>query len=102
LADVPRSYNLGDEVSDVGDLYDLLTRPAWWVSAACRKAPPGITWFPGSAQSGDPAKAICGTCPVVGECRTWSLEQGRRLDGIWGGLSKRDRAKLSGRLKSGP
>jgi WhiB family redox-sensing transcriptional regulator len=41
----------------------------------------------------DAAKAICGSCPVVAECRTHALTV-QEPYGIWGGMSERDRAAL--------
>ena len=41
------------------------------------------------------AKAICGDCPVLIECRESALRLGEPY-GIWGGLSERDRARLLG------
>jgi hypothetical protein len=83
----------GDEVSDVGDLLELLTRrPAWHADAACREAPAGVSWFIERGQHPGPAKAICGRCLVVDECRAWALDQGGALQGLWGGLSPAERA----------
>jgi hypothetical protein len=33
-------------------------------------------------------------CLVLAECRAWALEQPVDLQGIWGGLGQRERAKL--------
>ncbi len=36
----------GDEWSEVGDLLELVQRrPAWHADAACREAPPEVSWF---------------------------------------------------------
>jgi WhiB family redox-sensing transcriptional regulator len=79
-------------VSDIGDLLDLVrARPAFHADAACREAPPEVTWFPERGQSSGPAKAVCRRCLVLWECRTWALAQDG-LEGIWGGLSKAERS----------
>jgi WhiB family redox-sensing transcriptional regulator len=39
------------------------------------------------------AKAICRTCPVLEECREYSLEV-REGHGIWGGLNEMERRAL--------
>lgn len=39
------------------------------------------------------AQAICGTCPVVDECLSYALET-NQSEGIWGGLTAAERAKL--------
>ncbi|MGW5780411.1 WhiB family transcriptional regulator [Streptomyces sp. NPDC003863] len=38
------------------------------------------------------AKALCGTCPVLRECRAWALDNpGLASRGIWGGLTPHQR-----------
>lgn len=42
------------------------------------------------------AKAVCKTaCPVRDECLAWALATPER-DGVWGGMSGRERALLAG------
>ena len=40
------------------------------------------------------AKAICGGCPVIGQCATYAIQYGERY-GVWGGMSERERAALA-------
>ena len=75
------------------DLGGLLAMPEWHGDAACKERPE-ITWFPGHGRPAGPAKAVCGTCLVAGECRAWALSQGVTLEGVWGGLSTRERRRL--------
>jgi WhiB family redox-sensing transcriptional regulator len=74
------------------DLLDLLARgkPAWHADVACLEHPE-LTWFPAQGEDQTAAKAICSTCLVVAECRSWSLAQGPELQGLWGGLSAQER-----------
>jgi hypothetical protein len=72
----------------------MTRRPAWWSDAACRAAPVSITWFPERGQDGTRAVEVCRSCLVLEECRTWSLDQGPGLVGIFGGLTEKDRRKL--------
>lgn len=82
-----------DEVSEWGALLELVhRRPGWHADAACKEAPAGVWWFPEVGQSAEPAKEICRRCQARDDCLAWSLEQGSDLHGIFGGLSKRDRA----------
>jgi WhiB family transcriptional regulator, redox-sensing transcriptional regulator len=82
--------------------FDLLAmvRPVWSGNAACRDAPPDVSWFPDRGHGHDTraqtekAKAICATCPVLECCRSWALNQGDRLQGIWGGLTEKDRVQV--------
>ena len=39
------------------------------------------------------AKAVCGACPVREECLSYAVETGQR-DGVWGGLTSRERRLL--------
>lgn len=70
-------------------------RPAWMARAACRGQPTEL-FFPGRGQSTAPAKAICGRCPVAGECLDYAVVSrwyGLPLTGIWGGSSDRERRR---------
>jgi WhiB family redox-sensing transcriptional regulator len=44
------------------------------------------------------AKAICAQCPVIGQCLAYALNNDIRF-GIWGGMSERDREKLTGKRR---
>jgi WhiB family redox-sensing transcriptional regulator len=91
-------------IAGVDEIYftveDLLHRPAWHAQAACR-GQGAQTWFPELGRSAEPAKAVCGACPVRTECLEAGLEES---EGIWGGLSPRPRRRLAreGAYSSGP
>jgi hypothetical protein len=83
------------------DCLDIIerSRPAWWADAACRWAPAEITWFPtGSGQETTAvtaaAKEVCAACSALRPCRSWALNQGDRLFGIWGGLTEHERKQV--------
>lgn len=81
----------------VADLFDLLERPAWWQEAACRTAPPGVSWFPAKGEPVAPAKVICAGCPVREECAAYAAgldSAGTPVVGVWGGLTGRERRRL--------
>lgn len=61
--------------------------------AACRDHDPNL-WFAVSRRSpdNDLAVAICGTCPHIHDCLTYSLEHASH--GIWGGKTAEERAAL--------
>ncbi len=91
VADLARAGQLGDEMSDIGGVFDLMSaRPAWQADAACREHPE-LTWFPARGQDCGPALEVCRGCLVVEECRAWALAQGPELKGLWGGLSELQR-----------
>ena len=66
----------------------------WPYSASCRSADPEL-FFPVSssglsvAQVAE-AKAVCAGCPVRRECLAFALRT-HQTDGVWGGLSERER-----------
>lgn len=47
------------------------------------------------------AKALCAQCPVIRQCREHALNVGERF-GIWGGMSPRERSKLTPRTALQP
>ena len=68
--------------------------PVWFPDAACR----GRT----DAMFGPPAeaKAICLTCAVHDECRSWSLSRPDPVPGgVAGGLDYRQRGQIRQRLR---
>ena len=72
---------------------DLHNDP-WRDQALCAQADPE-EFFPEKGGSTARAKAICRACPVAAECLQWALDHEERW-GIWGGLSVKERARLTG------
>lgn len=64
-------------------------RPAWQRDALCVEHPE-VEWFPERGASTSAAKAVCAACLVRGECLDYALDLGEK-NGIWGGLSGRER-----------
>ena len=73
------------------ELLELLDPPAWHADAACKEAPPGVTFFPHRGENGRRAKLICRGCLVLNECRAWALAQGIELQGVFGGMNHKER-----------
>ncbi|MEU2281475.1 WhiB family transcriptional regulator [Streptomyces sp. NPDC013178] len=70
----------------------------WREMAACRFEDPEL-FFPVSEDGSsllqvEQAKRVCRRCPVLRECRRWALRHGE-TDGVWGGLTARQRRALS-------
>lgn len=85
----------GDECSEIGDLLELIARrPAWHADAACREAPPEVSWFPERGQTAELPREVCDRCLVAAECRAWALAQGDALEGVWAGMSKAGRRAM--------
>lgn len=78
---------------------DFLTRPDWMDDADCAEVGPE-PWFPdGKGQQAHAAKKICAGCSVRFECLEWSVELDI-IEGVWGGLSERERRPLRVARKS--
>ena len=65
----------------------------WVLQALCAQVDNEI-FFPDKGGSTLEGKRICEQCPVAAECLDYALENNERF-GIWGGLSERERRKLS-------
>jgi WhiB family redox-sensing transcriptional regulator len=79
----------------------------WQLSGSCRDADPMLFFHPESERGparrkrDDAAKAVCGGCPVLEDCRRHALSA-REPYGVWGGLSEEDRETIfaSGRRRA--
>lgn len=69
----------------------------WFAGAACAEVG-GEQFFPEKGASDTPAKKICGGCDVRAQCLAYALNYER--DGIWGGLSPRERQALRKKAKA--
>lgn len=67
------------------------TQP-WMEHGDCATTDPEL-FFPGKGEPGYLAKMICAQCPVRAACADYAIAQ-PSLEGIWGGLSFRDRKEL--------
>lgn len=74
------------------ELLDLLRGPAWRADALCREYP-DLAWFGKTDRSSKAAKAVCSACLVRDECLAYAMAD-PSLDGIWGGLTRRERGQL--------
>lgn len=71
---------------------------AWQEDAACAGSDPDLFDPPStrgrtSYRVPEAAKAICRSCPVIGECLEYAI-QNPDLQGVWGGTSERERTAL--------
>ena len=71
-----------------------LTPEAWTDQALCAQVG-GDEWFPDKGESNRRAKAICAECPVRALCLAKAMSIHPPPDGVWGGLSERERRKLA-------
>lgn len=82
------------ETAAVWALLGLAEPAAWMAAARCAQTDPEV-FFPkkGRPDSTSWAKRICRRCPVRQACLAHALEH-RENDGVWGGLSPRERRAL--------
>lgn len=64
----------------------------WITDGLCSQTDPEI-FHPEKGGNHREAKAICGRCPVVAECRDWAIAT-QQQHGVWGGLSGKERRAL--------
>jgi WhiB family redox-sensing transcriptional regulator len=67
----------------------------WQTDALCAQTDPEA-FFPEKGGSTRDAKKVCGACNVRSQCLEYALANDERF-GIWGGLSERERRRLSTR-----
>ena len=65
---------------------------SWRQRAACRGVNPDV-FYPASDEDAEPAKVICNACPVRQACVEHALAT-RERDGIWGGVTERERRRI--------
>lgn len=72
----------------------------WTDSAACRASGVDPELFFPVSETGmaahrqvAQAKAVCGRCPVAGQCLEWAVRTGEP-EGIWGGTTPDERRRL--------
>lgn len=65
---------------------------SWQNRAECRGVDTNI-FFPASEEEAEPAKAICGVCPVRETCLEHALSD-REREGVWGGATERERRRI--------
>ncbi len=65
----------------------------WQAYAQCRGTNADV-FFPSLEEDPTPAKRVCDACPVRLACLGFALRNGEKY-GIWGGLTERERSRLS-------
>ncbi|MFE5369207.1 WhiB family transcriptional regulator [Streptomyces mirabilis] len=73
--------------------WELLTSPVFDDQAACAGEDPETFWDDTLLGL---ARSICRGCPVREQCLAWALDHGES-EGVWGGLSAKERRGLRGR-----
>lgn len=79
-------------MSVIGIIESLLNKEPWMDGALCTQVD-CETFFPEKGEQSRPAKTVCRSCDVQGQCLKYAMDNDIRY-GVWGGLSARDRTKL--------
>ena len=61
-----------------------------WMTRALCDADDTAMFFSDDPVRRSSAKALCASCPVIGECRQYALDR-PQLKGMWGGLTDSER-----------
>jgi WhiB family transcriptional regulator, redox-sensing transcriptional regulator len=77
-----------------------VTDMAWADDGDCQYADPEL-WFPAPGERAEAAKSICAQCPVKAECLAYAMPRSE-LEGIWGGTSQRQRARMRVKAQLAP
>lgn len=83
---------MSDDRHTLGELYGITPQP-WADLALCAQTDPDL-FFPEKGGTTAAARRVCRACEVRTDCLEWALENGERY-GIWGGLSERQRRKIT-------
>ena len=65
---------------------------SWRLKGACRGLDPAI-FYPVSEEDAAEAKAVCANCPVREPCLEYSITA-REKQGVWGGLTEKERRRI--------
>ncbi|MDA8288854.1 MAG: WhiB family transcriptional regulator [Actinomycetota bacterium] len=69
-----------------------MMKGTWRQRAACRGIDPDV-FYPASDEEAEEAKAVCDVCPVRQLCLEHALNN-REREGVWGGLTERERRRI--------
>ncbi len=69
-----------------------ITEITWRNRGACNGLDPAV-FFPDSEENADEAKSICSECVVRLSCLEHALAV-RERDGVWGGMTEKERRRI--------
>ena len=81
----------GDQEANVRRAQERLNM-AWQAFARCKGVPAEV-FYPLTDEEAEEPKAICAKCPVREACLEYAIAA-REKDGVWGGLTDRERRRL--------
>ena len=75
----------------VGNLVSGFNDAKWMDEALCAQTDPEV-FFPERGGPNREAKKVCAMCHVGTDCLNWAIEH-NESEGIWGGMSAKERAR---------
>lgn len=76
---------------------DFSRPPAWTEQALCAQVDAEL-FFPETGLTSRTARSVCRRCDVRTDCLAYAIDNGIR-EGVWGGMSERQRRPLVTALK---
>ena len=88
------TVNTVNTTTTMSPVKTITSTSTWRASARCRGADPEV-FHPeeDDVVAEDGARAVCALCPVREPCLQYALDA-RERDGVWGGLSARERRRI--------
>jgi WhiB family redox-sensing transcriptional regulator len=93
LTPVPDPQGFSGDKAVIRVLPTLTTPDTWRTHARCRGVDPLIFHPLNEEDAAEDAKAICELCPVREACLEYAISA-REKDGVWGGLTARERRRV--------
>ena len=90
---MPDPQGLSGDKAVIRVLPTLTTPDTWRTHARCRGVDPVIFHPLSDEDAAEDAKAICELCPVREACLEYAISA-REKDGVWGGLTARERRRV--------
>ena len=93
--------NLRPTCAHPGEAFETIPAPGPWIKQAACAGEPTELFFPEDDVATELARSICSGCKVRAECIGYAVEI-PSLDGIWGGLTRQERARVRRKKRCQP
>ena len=93
--------NLRPACAHPGEAFETIPAPGPWIKQAACASEPTELFFPEDDVATELARSICSGCKVRAECIGYAVEI-PSLDGIWGGLTRQERARVRRKKRCQP
>ena len=87
--------SVDDPIENLVKILEEMKDSPWRKNASCKGMNPDLFFGPSGVDS-TKAKKVCARCTVKKDCLSYVVEMPETVDGIWGGVSGRQRRPLRG------